>query len=330
VTAKAKDRADAQTFSRRSLERTRGAGESKKTVLVALAANGVIALAKLAGGLMTGSAAMLAEAAHSTADTTHQGFLLTSILLSRREPSPERPFGHGQERYLWTFLAATAMFVAGATFAIGFGAFELLSGGGDSGAFLIAYVVLAVAFLAEGTSFVRALRQARSEAREAAVPTLEHIRRSRDPSMKMVLFEDSAALVGVVLAFAGLLADQITGSTFFDPLASILIGCLLVGVAMRMARDSSHMLIGSPALPEEHAEIERAIESFDEIDDVVELLTMVLSPNALLVAARVDLRDEIDGGRVEDVSTRIDRRIRELVPDVTEVFLDATTGRNRA
>ncbi len=126
----------------------------------------MIALAKLAGGLMTGSAAMLAEAAHSTADTTNQGFLLTSILLSRREPSPERPFGHGQERYLWTFLAATAMFVAGATFAIGFGAFELLSGRGDSGAFLIAYVVLPVAFLAEGTAFVRALRQARSEARE--------------------------------------------------------------------------------------------------------------------------------------------------------------------
>ncbi len=107
MTTEAKDRPAAQTLSRRSLERTQRAGESKKTVLVALAANAVIAFAKLAGGLMTGSAAMLAEAAHSTAHTTNQGFLLTSILLCRREPSPERPFGHGQERYLWTFLAAT-------------------------------------------------------------------------------------------------------------------------------------------------------------------------------------------------------------------------------
>src|SRR3954466_6142957 len=114
----------ARQVSRRSLGRTRQSAESRTTVLVALAANGLIAIAKAAGGLLSGSAAMLAEAAHSVADTTNQAFLLTSIELSKREPTPERPFGFGQERYLWTFMAAVGMFIAGATFAIGCGAYE--------------------------------------------------------------------------------------------------------------------------------------------------------------------------------------------------------------
>jgi cation diffusion facilitator family transporter len=315
---------EAQAVSRRSLERTRDTGDSRRTVLIALTANALIAVAKLAGGLLSGSASMFAEAAHSLADTTNQAFLLVSIQLGKREPTPARPFGFGQERYLWTFMAAVGMFLAGSIFAIGFGSIELLTGGGETEGFAVAYVVLAISFVAEGTSWVRAFRQTRGEARDAGKPVLRYARESRDPNVKMVLFEDSAALVGVTIATVGIALNEVTGMTVFDPAASVLIGLLLVAVAFWMGRDSRHLLIGSAALPEERDVIERTIESYDEVDSVQELLTLVLGPNAVLVAARVDLSDDVDADRVERVSTEIDERLREVVPDVTEVFLDPT------
>jgi cation diffusion facilitator family transporter len=320
------DGSRAQPVSRRSLGRVRDAGESRRTVLIALGANALIAVAKLGGGLLSGSAAMFAEAAHSLADTTNQAFLLVSIQLGKREPTPARPFGFGQERYLWTFMAAVGMFLAGAIFAIGFGGIELATGGGESEGFLVAYVVLAISFAAEGTSWVRAFRQTRGEAREAGKPLWRYARESRDPNVKMVLFEDTAALIGIALATVGIALNELTGLTFWDPTASVLIGLLLVCVAFWMGRDAKHLLIGSAALPEEREALERTIEDYDEVVEVEELLTMVLGPNALLVAARVDLRDDIDADRIERASTEIDRRLRDVVPDVTEVFLDATPG----
>src|SRR3954451_1364369 len=316
----------ARPVSRRSLGRVRDASESRRTVLIALVANALIAVAKLGGGLLSGSAAMFAEAAHSLADTTNQAFLLVSIQLGKREPTPERPFGFGQERYLWTFMAAMGMFLAGAIFAIGFGGIELATGGGESDGFLVAYVILGISFLAEGTSWVRAFRQTRGEARESGKPVLRYARERRDPNVKMVLCEDSVALIGVALATLGIALNEFTGLTVFDPLASMLIGFLLVSVAFWMGRDAKHLLIGSAALPDEREAIERTIEDYDEVVEVDELLTMVLGPNALLVAARVDLCDDIDADRVERVSTEIDERLRDVVPDVTEVFLDATPG----
>jgi cation diffusion facilitator family transporter len=320
----------ARQLSTRSLKRTRDAGESRKTVLVALCANALIALAKLFGGLISGSAGMLAEAAHSTADTTNQAFLLASIALGRRRPTPGRPFGHGQERYLWTFMAAVGMFLAGSTFAIAFGAYELLKGEGETSEFGIAYAVLGVCLLAEGTSWVRAFRQTRSEAQDAGEPVIRYARESRDPNVKMVLFEDTAALVGIALAALGIGLNELTGATFWDPIASILIGILLVSVAFWMGRDAKHLLVGAAARPEERAAIEDVIEGYDEVVEVQELLTMVLGPKALLVAARVDLNDGLDAGRVEELSSEIDEQLRESVPDVTEVFLDATPGRGAA
>src|SRR5919202_1006650 len=143
----------ASQLNRRSLRRSSEAGASRKTVRIALLANGAIAVAKLLGGLASGSTAMLAEAAHSLADTTNQAFLLVSIQLGQREPTPDRPFGHGQERFLWTFMAAIGMFLAGATFAVGYGVYELVKGG-EEGGYAIAYAVLGVSFVAEGISWV--------------------------------------------------------------------------------------------------------------------------------------------------------------------------------
>jgi cation diffusion facilitator family transporter len=311
--------------SRRSVVRSqRTARASRRTVLIALVANALVTVTKLAGGLISGSAAMLAEAAHSLADTTNQVFLLVSISLAEREPTPEQPFGYGRTRFLWTFIAAGAMFLAGATFAIGYGVHELVAGE-KSTKYLVAYGTLAIAVAAEGSSWVRAMRQTRHEARAANLPLLRYVRETRDPNVKMVLFEDTAALVGLGLAFVGILADQLVGSSIFDPAASIAIGLLLVGVAGWMAHDTSELLIGAAARPAERAAIQRALEEFEVIDNLLELLTMVLGPNSLLVAARIDFADGLTDDQIESASARIDRRLREVVPDVTEVFLDATT-----
>jgi cation diffusion facilitator family transporter len=279
---------------------------------------------KLAGGLVSGSTALLAEAAHSLADTVNQTFLLGSISLAAREPTEEQPFGHGQQRYIWTFMAAVSMFVAGATFAVGYGVAELVRGGEGSGGFAIAWITLLIAGLAEGLSWVRALRQTRAEARRSDLPLLRHVRQSRDPNVKMVLFEDSAALVGVLVAAVGIGLHEVTGNGAFDSAASILIGLLLIAVAAWMARDTAHLLAGASATPRERERIEAVIEGHPGVAGVLELLTMVLGPNALLVAARIDLENDLRGDEVEQVANALDEAIREAVPDVTEVFLDAT------
>lgn len=312
------------------MDRTRStAGASRRTVLVALVANAAVAVVKLAAGILSGSAAMLAEAAHSVADTTNQGFLLVSIGLSTREPTPDQPFGYGRLRFLWTFLAAVAMFLAGAVFAIGYGVHQLLSGG-ESGGHLVAYVALAVSLAAEGTSWMRAVRQTRREAGDAGLSLLDYVRQSRDPNVKMVLFEDTAALVGVGLALAGIVLGSVTGSPIPDPAASVAVGLLLVVVASFMAHDTSDLLVGAAARPDERAGLEQALRECASIKDVIEMLTMVLGPNSLLVAARVDWADDLGDEDVERASEAIDRRLREVVPDVTEVFLDATTSPRRS
>jgi cation diffusion facilitator family transporter len=317
----------AQQVSRRSVPSTRRAGASRTTVLLALAANAVIAVTKLAGGLISGSTALLAEAAHSIADTTNQAFLLASIALAQREPDEKQPFGHGRERYLWTFLAAVGMFVAGAVFAVGYGVIELVRGAEGESGFLVAWITLAIAVLAEGASWLRALHQTRAEAREAGKPLRQYVRESRDPSVKMVLFEDTAALAGVAIAATGIGLHQITGDAFWDPVASLFVGVLLIAVAVFMARDTGHLLVGASARPDERAAIEQVLEDHPDVDQVFELLTMVLGPNALLVAARVDIAHGIDADRVEQSMSELSGAVHDAVPDVTEVFLDATPAR---
>jgi cation diffusion facilitator family transporter len=180
------------------------ASASKKAVLVAVAANATIATVKGIAGVLSGSSALLAEGAHSVADTTNQLLLLVSISLGEREPDEEHPFGYGKERFFWTLLAAVLIFLAGAVFSIGEGVLRLLRPPTKEESFVLAYATIAFAFLAEGTSFVRAIRQTRTEAREASVPLLKHVRQSKDPTVKAVLSEDVTDLVGLLFALGGI------------------------------------------------------------------------------------------------------------------------------
>jgi cation diffusion facilitator family transporter len=300
------------------------ASESKKTVLAALFANLAIAAAKTVAGLLGGSAAMLAEAAHSFADTMNQVFLLVSLSLSDREPDEDHPFGYGKERFFWALLAAVFIFVSGALFSLWQGVHGLLGGETVQGSYLLTYAVLVFALVADGTSWWRAAHQVRSEAATADTPVRVYVRQSRDPTVKTVLFEDSAAVIGVLLALVGVGLHQLTGKAFFDAGASILIGVLLAYIAYRLGRDTKGLLIGEAAQPEQREALRRAILAHSEVDAVLQLLTMHLGPGSLLVAVRLDLRDGLSSQQVEAVSTRIEVELAEVVPEVTQVFLDPT------
>jgi cation diffusion facilitator family transporter len=299
--------------------------ESRKTVHIAIAANAVLAVAKLIAGLLSGSRAMLAEFAHSVADTMDQVFLRISLSLSERRADEEHPFGYGKERFFWAFLASVVILVSGALFSILQGALALTGVlENEREAFLASYVVLGVALLTDGASWLRAFQQTRREAVQEGTRYLEYVRQSKDPTVKTVLLEDSAAIVGVVIAFAGILLHQLTGNDLWDGLASILIGLLLAYVAFALGRNTKALLLGAAARPDVRERIRGIIESHDEVDKVVQLLTMYLGPDSLLVAARWDVAADVDGDRVEQVAEEIDRELREKVPDVTQVFLDPT------
>ena len=297
-------------------------GETRRTVIIAGAANIFVGVIKLVAGLLTGSSAMLAEAAHSAADTLNQAFLLTSVHRGQRPADPSHPFGYGQERYFWSLLAAFGIFVAGGGFSIFEGILAL--GHEGSGDLLIAYIALALAGVAEGTSLIRAYSQMRSEARRSHTELVEHVQRSSDTIVKAALFEDLAAVIGLVLAAAGLVLSQLTGSGVWDAAASMAIGALLIVVAVKLGLDSRDLLIGRAAGPDEQRVIREEIEKTPGVDALVELLTMHLGPDRLLVAARVDFSGDINADEAEDLASKIDRRLAERLSVTPHVFIDPT------
>jgi cation diffusion facilitator family transporter len=304
---------------------SKGEDESARTVLVAGAANLAIAVAKLVAGLASGSAAMLAEAAHSVGDTMNQAFLLAALRRSQRPADSEHPFGYGMERYFWALLAAVGIFVLGAGFAAYQGVSALLDPS-PTGSPTWSLVVLGVAFCFEGVSFVRAVRQLRAEAAEAGSPTLRHLSIGAEPALRAVVWEDGIALVGLLLAAGGLLLDEATGSHVWDAMASLAIALLLVMVAYGLGRQNMDHLIGKAVDPEIQAGIVEEITSGAGVDGVLELLTMRLGPDQVLVAARVDLASGCSPEELEEASDEVERRIRERFPEVRHVFLDPTPG----
>jgi cation diffusion facilitator family transporter len=294
---------------------------TRRTVLIAGAANIIVGVAKLAAGLLTGSSAMLAEAAHSAADTLNQGFLLTSLRQAQRPADERHPFGYGQERYFWSLLAAFGIFIAGGGFSIFEGLMSLSRPASDP---TIAYIVLAIAFIAEGTSLIRAYRQVHGEAKSEHAELLDHVQRSPDTTVKATLFEDTAAVLGLVLAGGGLALQELTGSAVWDGGASIAIGVLLIAVAVKLGADSKSLLIGRAAGTRELQLIRKEIGQTPGIDALLELLTMYLGPDHLIVAARVALSDEISADQAENLADDIDRRLSERLPQTPHVFVDPT------
>ena len=297
--------------------------ESTGTVIVAGLANLAIAVAKAVAGVLSGSAAVLAEAAHSVADTLTEVLLFVALRRGSRPADEDHPFGHGKSAYLWALLAATGTLVLGAGFAVSQGIRTIMAGSQEQGHYTVAYVVLAISFVLEGTSLLRAVRQLRRGAARYRVTVLRFLRRTPDTTVKAVTAEDSAALVGLVLAALGLGLTQMTGSPIPDGVASILIGVLLAVVAMLLVRTNVSLIVGQSPSARLRDGIREEIESLSDVTRVLEVMAMFLGPESLLVAARVDFAETSVTGLAASAD-EAERRLRARYPVITHVFLDPT------
>ena len=304
-------------------------GESTGTVVVAGLANLGIAIAKLVGGLLSHSSAMLSEAAHSLADTITEVLLFVALKRGNKAPDARHPVGYGRETYFWALLACLATFTLGAGFSFYQGVETILEGE-EQGSPTIAYVVLAVSFVLEGASWLKAVRQVRRSARRWGTTPRRYLAETTDTTVKAVTFEDSAALVGLVLAALGLFLEQVTGDPVWDGLAAILIGLLLLLVAGSLARANVSLLIGRSISPRLQDELRAEIAGLPQVEGVPVLLTSVIGPGQLAVMAKVDFADTATVADVERASDEAERRLVARHGGVRFVFLDPTPGDGRA
>jgi cation diffusion facilitator family transporter len=302
-----------------------GGGDSVGTVIIAGLANLAIAIAKLFAGMLSGSAAMLSEGAHSLADTVTEVLLYVALRRGGKEADESHPFGHGKESFVWAFIASLFTFIGGAGFSVYHGVTTIIRGE-ESGHFVVSYIVLAVSFVAEGTSFLRARRQVADESERWDTTPKRFLQLTADTTVKAVYFEDSAALVGLIFAAFGVLGAQLTGSALYDGIASILIGLLLLLVATILARSNVSLLVGRAVPRRMHNLIADDLAAIPVVTAVPTLLTMQLGPGAILVAAKVDFDDDASGADIEAASDAAERRLRSRFPGIRYVFLDPTRG----
>lgn len=287
-------------------------GESTLTVIIAFGANLVIAIAKTVAAMVSGSASMSAEAAHSWADTGNEVFLLIANRRGTRAADARRPLGYGRETYVWSLLAAVGLFVVGAALSIWRGVSELLHGSETTSEnYLLAYVVLAVAFVLEGTSLLQATRQLSREATSFDSEVLDYALATSDPTVRAVFAEDSAALVGIVIAFLGLLLHELTGSAVWDAVGSILVGVLLGVVAVILIDRNRQFLTGEPGSPRIHEALVARLGSFPEVAEVRFLRPEFIGPKRLFVIASVDLQGDAVESSVAKTLRELEHRLEQ-------------------
>ncbi len=279
--------------------------ESLLTVVIAFVANLLVALAKTIAALLSGSASMTAEAAHSWADTGNEVFLLVAERRGAKPRDAKHPLGYGRETYIWSMFAAFGLFTAGAVVSIWHGITQL----GESGPaedLLLNYLVLGIAFVLEGTSFVQAYRQAHGAATKRRVPVLRHVLQSSNPTLRAVFAEDAAALIGLVIAFLGVFLHQVTGLAVFDAIGSIAVGLLLGVVAIILIERNRRFLVGEATSPELEDAVLGELLRHDEVERVTYLHLEFVGPSRVFLVAAVDLTGNEDESHVAERLRRVE------------------------
>ncbi len=285
-------------------------GESTLTVLIAFGANLAVAVAKTVAAVLTGSASMAAESAHSWADTGNQGLLAIANRRSRRPPDADRPFGYGREAYVWSLLAAVGLFVVGGSLSVWHGVTELLHGESTRQDYLVAYVVLAIAFGLESVSLLQALRQLRREAHRFDRDLLDHVLETSDPTTRAVFAEDAAALIGIVLATLGIGLHQLTGNAAWDAIGSILVGLLLGVIAVVLIDRNRRFIVGEPASPRLRAAATARILQLPEVTAVRFIRLVFVGPKQLFLVASVDLEGDAVESHVANTLRRLETELQ--------------------
>ena len=296
------------------------ASGSTKVVIAALVGNGMIAVTKFAASVYTGSSAMMSEGIHSVVDTCNQALLLYGIHRSTRPADKMHPFGYAREIYFWAFVVAILIFAVGAGVSIYEGVQKVLKPTPIQDAF-INYIVLGLAFLFEAGAWWMAFRE--FTRRKGALSYFEAVRRSKDPALFTVLFEDTAAMLGIVVAFVGIWLGQVTDQAWMDGAASIVIGVILTIVAAILAYECKGLLVGESASDDVVASIRTLIENHSADTTVNEFLTMQLGPNDVLVTISLDFAGSLSAGDVERHVSEMEGKIKTAHPEVKRVFIEA-------
>jgi cation diffusion facilitator family transporter len=307
-----------------SIERSgmSGKGESKVAVVAAVVGNLLVAVSKFVAAALTGSSAMIAEGIHSLVDTGNGGLVLLGMRRADRPADRAHPFGHGKELYFWTLIVAISIFGIGSGMSIYEGVLHLLAPTTVENPWPN-YLVLAIALVIEGSSFWIAMREFNTARGDR--PAIEFIRASKDPSLFTIVFEDSAAMAGLLVAFLGVLLGQLTGSPYFDGGASVLIGLILAGVAWLLARETKGLLIGEAAEPAVLAAMRDLVTADAAVAGVGDIRTMYVGPKELLVNLDVEFRTGVDAPGMHASIARIESALKAAYPEVGNVYIEAAS-----
>ena len=301
------------------------ASGSKLVIIAALIGNSLISVTKFVAASITGSSAMLSEGIHSLVDTGNQGLLLYGMKRAAKPPDEDFPFGHGKEIYFWSFIVAILIFALGGGISIYEGIQHIQHPEPISNP-MINYIVLGLAMVFEGAAWYFAFREfSRSRGRWGF---LEAIQRAKNPTIFVVLFEDSAAMLGLMVAFAGVWMSQVTGILVFDGIASVIIGLILVGTSIWLAYETKSLLIGESANTAVIRGIRDSLRGRPHVEHVNEVLTMHMGPDFILVNISVNFKDSISAQMVEADIAEVDRSIKQKFPEIKRVFIEAEKRSN--
>lgn len=299
------------------------AGGNQRAILAALAANFGLAVAKFVGWTFTGAASMLAESVHSLADSTNQALLLWGGSAASRRPTPSHPFGHGRERYFWSFVVSLVIFSLGGLFALHEG-IDKVQHPQQLESPLIAIAILGIGILLEGGSLMTAVRAARSAKGELS--WWHYIRTSKEPELPVVLLEDLGALIGLALALLGIAAAMLTGDGRFDAIGSIAIGILLLTIGGVLAAEMKSLLIGEAASDAHVATIRATIEASPEVRRLIDMRTQHMGPAHLLIAARIEFESELGFREISRAIDSVQLKLREAIPIADAIYLEPDLG----
>lgn len=297
-----------------------GGADSKKVVIAALAGNLAIAACKFAAAFLSGSSATLAEAVHSLADTGNQALLLVGMRLAAAPPDARFPFGRSGEKYFWPFVVSLVLFSVGGAFAVFDGIDHILHPSHEHGSRWWSYGVLGVSLAFEAMSFKVAWGEFQVMARGRH--WLTAVKEARDPTIPLVLAEDTTALVGLAIAFVAVLLSDLTGQAFWDPAGSVAIGLLLGAVALALARITHSLLIGASADPEEEGQALEITEGTPGVEKVTQLLTFHVGPDVVILSMKVAFTRGMPVEEVERAINAIEERVRAEMTTMRKIFIE--------
>ncbi|MCX4027552.1 cation transporter [Endozoicomonas sp. SM1973] len=296
------------------------ASGSKKVIVAALIGNGLVAITKFIASSITGSSAMFSEAIHSVVDSGNQVLLLYGLKQSKKPASEEYPFGHGKEVYFWSFVVAILIFAVGAGISIYEGVHHILHPAPITNP-IVNYIVLTLAIIFEGGCWWVAMKEFKKVKGELGY--LEAVHKGKDPSLFVVFFEDSAAILGLLIALLSVFLGQVTGNPYFDGIASVLIGIILATTAIWLAYETKSLLIGESARGHIVRGIRQLASGESGVAYINEVVTMQMGPEFILANLSIDFDNDLQATDIERIIVRIDQTIKLTYPNVKRVFIEA-------